>query len=74
MGNFTPVQRVQDAANDLTTATRFGRMDVAVERRQPDGARSVHSPARRLGREHPHRGLRHPRRSDFATRSTPTSR
>jgi len=32
LGNFTPVQRVQDAANDLTTATRFGRMDVAVER------------------------------------------
>jgi len=31
-GNFTPVQRVQDAANDLSTATRFGRMDVAVER------------------------------------------
>ena len=30
VGNFTPVQRVQDAANDLTTATRFGRMDVAA--------------------------------------------
>jgi hypothetical protein len=32
LGNFTPVQRVQDAANDLTTATRFGRMDIAMER------------------------------------------
>ena len=32
LGNFTPAQRVQDAANDLTTATRFGRMDVAAER------------------------------------------
>jgi hypothetical protein len=32
LGNFTPVQRVQDAANDLSTATRFGRMDIAMER------------------------------------------
>jgi hypothetical protein len=32
LGNFTPAQRVQDAANDLTTATRFGRMDIAMER------------------------------------------
>jgi hypothetical protein len=32
LGNFTPVQRVQDAAVDLSTATRFGRMDVAFER------------------------------------------
>jgi hypothetical protein len=29
---MTPVQRMQDAANDLTTATRFGRMDMALER------------------------------------------
>src|SRR5690348_621300 len=26
---MTPLQRMQDAANDLTTATRFGRMDMA---------------------------------------------
>ncbi|HKQ70418.1 MAG TPA: hypothetical protein VJT73_13810 [Polyangiaceae bacterium] len=32
LGNFSPTVRVQDAANDLTTATRFGRMDVAMER------------------------------------------
>jgi hypothetical protein len=32
IGNFTPVQRVQDAANDLNTAARFGRMDIATER------------------------------------------
>src|SRR5262249_14722833 len=32
LGNFTPVQRVQDAANELGTATRFGRMDIAMER------------------------------------------
>jgi len=32
IGNMTPVQRAQDAANDFTTATRFGRMDVALER------------------------------------------
>jgi hypothetical protein len=32
LGNFTPVQRVQDAANELNTATRFGRMDIAMER------------------------------------------
>jgi hypothetical protein len=32
VGNFSPVQRVQDAANDLSTATRFGRMDIALER------------------------------------------
>ena len=31
MGNFSPSQRVQDAANDLTTAAHFGRMDVAIE-------------------------------------------
>ena len=29
---MTPLQRMQDAANDLTTATRFGRMDMAMER------------------------------------------
>jgi hypothetical protein len=29
---MTPMQRMQDAANDLTTATRFGRMDMALER------------------------------------------
>jgi len=29
---MSPVQRMQDAANDLTTATRFGRMDMALER------------------------------------------
>jgi len=32
LGTFSPVQRVQDAANDLTTATRFGRMDIATAR------------------------------------------
>jgi hypothetical protein len=32
LGNFTPVQRVQEAAHDLTTAARFGRMDIALER------------------------------------------
>jgi hypothetical protein len=31
-GNFTPVTRVQEAAHELTTAARFGRMDVALER------------------------------------------
>ncbi|HMI84156.1 MAG TPA: hypothetical protein VK550_08670 [Polyangiaceae bacterium] len=29
---MSPVQRMQDAANDLTTATRFGRMDMALGR------------------------------------------
>ena len=29
---MSPLQRMQDAANDLTTATRFGRMDMALER------------------------------------------
>jgi hypothetical protein len=29
---MTPLQRMQDAANDLTTATRFGRMDMALQR------------------------------------------
>jgi hypothetical protein len=29
---MTPMQRMQDAANDLTTASRFGRMDMAMER------------------------------------------
>ena len=29
--SFTPGQRVQDAATDLATATRFGRMDIALE-------------------------------------------
>jgi hypothetical protein len=29
---MTPMQRMQDAANDLTTATRFGRMDMALQR------------------------------------------
>ena len=32
IGNLTPVQRAQDAGNEFTTATRFGRMDVALER------------------------------------------
>jgi hypothetical protein len=32
MAPMSPVQRMQDAANDLTIATRFGRMDVALER------------------------------------------
>lgn len=32
MAPMSPVQRMQDAANDLTTATRFGRMDMALER------------------------------------------
>jgi len=32
IGNLTPIQRAQDAANEFTTATRFGRMDVALER------------------------------------------
>src|SRR5262245_39923819 len=32
IGNLTSVQRAQDAANDFRTATRFGRMDVALER------------------------------------------
>jgi hypothetical protein len=35
LGNFTPVGRVQEAAHDLTTAARFGRMDVALERVAP---------------------------------------
>ena len=30
VSNFSPAQRVQDAANDLTTAARFGRMDIAA--------------------------------------------
>ncbi len=29
---MSPFQRMQDAANDLTTSTRFGRMDMALER------------------------------------------
>jgi hypothetical protein len=29
---MTPMQRMQDAANDLTTATRFGRIDMALQR------------------------------------------
>jgi hypothetical protein len=32
IGNLTPIQRAQDAANEFTTATRFGRMDMALER------------------------------------------
>jgi hypothetical protein len=32
IGNLTPAQRAQDAANEFTTATRFGRTDVALER------------------------------------------
>src|SRR4051812_26845205 len=32
VGTLTPAQRAQDAANDLSTATRFGRMDIALER------------------------------------------
>src|SRR5262245_22215158 len=32
IGNLTPAQRVQDAANEFTTATRFGRTDMALER------------------------------------------
>ncbi|MET0595416.1 MAG: hypothetical protein ABW133_22145 [Polyangiaceae bacterium] len=32
MAPMSPVQRMQDAANDLTTATRFGRVDMALER------------------------------------------
>src|ERR1700710_736983 len=32
IGAMTPVQRMQDAAIDLNTAARFGRMDVAIER------------------------------------------
>jgi len=32
IGNLTPSQRAQDAAIDLTTAARFGRMDIAIER------------------------------------------
>jgi len=30
MSGMTPVQRVQDAANDYATAVRFGRMDIAA--------------------------------------------
>jgi hypothetical protein len=33
---MSPFQRMQDAANDLTTATRFGRMDMALERVSQD--------------------------------------
>jgi hypothetical protein len=33
--NMTPIQRAQDAANDFTTAARFGRMDVALEHVSP---------------------------------------
>ena len=29
---MTPAQKMQDAANDLTTAMRFSRMDAALER------------------------------------------
>jgi len=32
IGNLTPVQRAQDAANEFTTAARFGRTDMALER------------------------------------------
>ncbi len=32
VANLTPIQRAQDAANDFTTAARFGRMDIALER------------------------------------------
>jgi hypothetical protein len=32
IGNLTPIQRTQDAANEFTTAIRFGRMDIALER------------------------------------------
>jgi hypothetical protein len=32
IGNLTPSQRAQDAAIDFTTAARFGRMDIAIER------------------------------------------
>ena len=72
-GEFQPVQRVQDAANDLTTATRFGRMDVAVERvNTRRGATSSFASTPAWG-SHPHRGLRHPGLR-FATKSTPTSR
>jgi hypothetical protein len=31
MSGLTPAQRVQDAANDYTTAVRFGRMDIAAD-------------------------------------------
>ena len=31
-GGVTPASRVQEAAQDLNTAARFGRMDVALER------------------------------------------
>jgi hypothetical protein len=37
MGAMTPMQKMQDAANDLTTATRFSRMDAALERVSNDG-------------------------------------
>ncbi len=32
VGHLTPIQRVQEAANELSVAARFGRMDVAAER------------------------------------------
>ncbi|HEX9297128.1 MAG TPA: hypothetical protein VF881_14895 [Polyangiaceae bacterium] len=32
VGHLTPLQRVQDAAQELNVATRFGRMDLATER------------------------------------------
>jgi hypothetical protein len=36
IGNLTPVQRAQDAANEFTTAARFGRADLALERVSPE--------------------------------------
>ena len=32
LGNSTPAGRVQEAAQDLNTAARFGRMDIAMDR------------------------------------------
>ena len=32
IGPLTPAQRVQEAAQDMNTAARFGRMDIAFER------------------------------------------
>jgi hypothetical protein len=32
LGNTTPVGRVQEAAQELNTASRFGRMDIALDR------------------------------------------
>jgi PBP1b-binding outer membrane lipoprotein LpoB len=37
MHALSPAQKMQDAANDLTTATRFGRMDAALERVSNEG-------------------------------------